>query len=72
MYDNLYMYGYLSISAVVGWAKAPLRRAYHLKSKVHRPMVGTPPDAFAPDVSAHPTNWFQPYRRVTNLLKLFR
>jgi hypothetical protein len=29
MYDNLYMYGYLSI---VGWAKALLRRAHHFQS----------------------------------------
>jgi hypothetical protein len=62
------MYGYLSN---VGWAKATLRRAHH-SIRMHGRMVGTPPDAFASGVSAHPTNSFHPYRRVANPWKFFR
>jgi hypothetical protein len=45
---------------------------------MHGAMVGTPPDAFASDASAHPTNSaqrgiaIQPYRCVANSRKLFR
>ena len=44
-----------------------------------RPNGGTPPDAFASDGFAHPTNWldrtrhsYPPYRRVANLRNFFR
>jgi hypothetical protein len=56
MYDNLYMYGYLSMEfqESQGGQRRPCAVPTIL-IRMHGRMVGTPPDAFASGASAHPT-----------------